>query len=141
MQCPRDGETLQKQQVRGVTIEVCPADGGMYLERGELNRVAEPTAGDLEFSTVDRDTFDHDDGMALIQCPADPDVTMQKVEFNVETNIILDYCERCRGFWLDGKELARINEQVSELNAATASVPDPPMVRLSEFFWNLPFPK
>ena len=57
-----------------------------------------------------------------------------------DTTIILDYCKRCLGFWMDGKELVRINEEVKRLNEADAEVPDPLLVRISQFFWNLPLP-
>lgn len=112
----------------------------MFLSRGTLNRIAEPTEGDLEFSTVDLDSFQHADSYPRATCPLDPDVQMAKVEFLVDTNIILDFCATCHGFWLDGRELTRINEQVSELNTAAREVADPALVRLSKFFWNLPFP-
>ncbi len=65
---------------------------------------------------------------------------MQKVEFNIETNIILDHCLECHGFWLDAGELVRINEEIRELNSAAREVPDPPLTRLGQFFWNLPLP-
>ena len=141
MNCPRDGHPLEPREVNGVSVHACPEDGGMYLEAGELDRIAEPTEGDLEFSTVDNDTFDHPYDHGPIRCPRDPDVEMKKVEFNVYTNIILDWCPKCRGFWLDGQELARINEEVRNLNEADRQVPDPPLINLAEFFWNLPFPK
>ena len=65
---------------------------------------------------------------------------MGKVDFNIDTTIILDYCKKCLGFWMDGKELARINEEVKRLNEADAEVSDPLLVRISQFFWNLPLP-
>lgn len=138
--CPRDGSAIEDRVVNGANISVCPQCGGMFLERGELNRIAEPTEGDIEFSTVDLDTFQHEDGYGPINCPKDT-TPMAKVEFNIYTNIILDYCRSCHGFWVDARELARINEEVRELNAADREVSDPWLVRLGQFFWGLPFPK
>jgi Zn-finger nucleic acid-binding protein len=139
MNCPRDSSALEMKTVEETPIEVCPKCGGMFLEEGELNRIADPTPGDLEFSTVDLDTFEHEDGYGPIACPRDAS-PMGKVDFNVETGIILDYCRSCGGFWMDGKELIRINEEVKRLNDAAREVPDPPLIRLSQFFWNLPLP-
>ena len=119
---------------------MCDGCGGMFVEKGELNKLADPTAGDLEFSTLRGDTHHHSDEWGVTPCPRDG-VPMEKVEFNVGTNIILDHCSTCRGFWLDGRELARINATVLDLNEAARSVPDPPFVRLSQFIWALPFPK
>ena len=132
---------MKPQTIHDVDVSICPDCGGLLLERGELNRIAEPTEGDLEFSSVDLDSFQHEDEYGPIHCPRDTDTLMRKVEFVVETNIILDYCDRCQGFWIDGRELTRINAEVAELNRAAAEVSDPPLVRLSQFFWNLPFPR
>lgn len=140
LNCPRDASALERRSINGAEVEVCPGCGGMFLERGELNRVAEPTEGDIEFSTIDLDTFQHEDGYGPINCPVDA-MPMAKVEFNIYTNIILDYCRGCHGFWVDARELARINEEVRELNAADREVSDPWMVKLGQFFWGLPFPK
>lgn len=112
----------------------------MFLDRGELNKLADPTAGDLEFSTLADDPRHHPDEWGRAQCPRDGSA-MEKVEFVIETNIILDHCTRCGGFWLDGLELVRINQEVARLNEADRQVPDPPLVRFSEFIWALPFPK
>lgn len=110
------------------------------MDRGELNRIADPTVGDLEFSTLDRDPHVHQDQYGPADCPRDAGVEMEKVEFNIETDIILDHCPTCHGFWLDGRELARINEEVRQLNEAARRVPDPPLVRFSQFIWNIPVP-
>lgn len=141
MNCPRDASPLASESIHEVPVLRCGQCGGMFLEHGDLNRVAEPTSGDLEFSTIDQDTFDHPDASEPINCPRDAEIQMMKAEFNIGTNIILDWCPECRGFWLDGAELGRINAEVRELNEAEREVSDPPLVRLSNFFWSLPFPK
>ena len=112
----------------------------MFLEHGQLNRIAGPTAGDLEFTTVEGDTFQHEDEYGPIDCPRDAGTAMKKVDFNIDSTIILDYCPHCHGFWMDGKELARIKEEVKRLNEAGAEMPDPILVRIAQFFWNLPVP-
>lgn len=112
----------------------------MFLEHGQLNRIAEPAPGDLEFSTVEHDSLQHEDAFAPAVCPRDG-TTMRKADFNIETTIILDYCMSCHGFWLDARELERINEEVKRLNeAGRYEVPDPLLIRISQFFWNLPLP-
>lgn len=140
MNCPRDNSALEPERVHDVEVQICRACGGMLLDHGELNRVADATSGDLEFSTLDQDTFEHPDDQGPIECPRDRGVMMSKVEFNIGTNIILDWCATCRSFWLDGVELARINAEVRDLNEAEREISDPPLVRLSKFFWSLPFP-
>lgn len=141
MECPRDSSQLEIERIQGADVLRCPMCGGMFLEHGHLNRVADSTSGDIEFSTLDQDTFEHEDGPGPIECPRDAGIVMKKVEFNIGTNIILDWCESCRGFWLDSAELSRINAEVHDLNEAERSISDPPLVRLANFFWGLPFPR
>jgi Zn-finger nucleic acid-binding protein len=139
--CPRHGVALQSKELHGISVEICPSCGGMFLDRGELSRVADETPGDIEFSTLDKDQLEHDDGSARLSCPRDG-AAMSKVEFNIDTNIVLDYCSSgCHGFWLDAEELVRINQEIRELNEAAREVPDPPLTRLGQFFWNLPLPR
>jgi len=140
MKCPRHEVELNESEVTGVTVSTCPSCGGMYLHSGELNKIAGPTSGDLEFSTVDGDSFEHDDEYGPINCPVDTGVAMRKVEFVMLSGIILDYCETCHGFWVDGRELQRIREEVSEYNDAEKDGEEPLLVRLAQFFWELPFP-
>lgn len=134
MNCPRDGATLETKPFGAA----CPQCRGMFFEHGQLNAL-EPTTGDLEFSTVDGDDFQHADKYDVIACPRDG-AAMAKVDFNIETAIILDYCRQCGGFWLDEDELAAVHEEVKRLNEAEQEVPDPLLVRISQFFWNFPLP-
>jgi Zn-finger nucleic acid-binding protein len=129
MDCPRDGGILETRSFGETSLPMCPVCGGMFLKHGELNRIAGPSSGDLEFCTVDLDSFQHEDEYGPIECPFDS-TPMGKVNFNIETNIILDY-------WMDGKELERITEEAKRLKEADQEVPDPPLVRISQFFWKL----
>lgn len=119
-------------------MPTCERCGGLFLHRGELNKIAEPTAGDLEFSTVHDDPLRHEDAWGPTACPDCRDQTMKKVDFNIYTDIILDYCEGCGGFWLDGRELDRINEEVRALNESSREPGDPPMLWFARFIWSLP---
>jgi Zn-finger nucleic acid-binding protein len=139
LNCPRDAAELEVKSFGSTPVRTCPTCGGMFLAHGQLNEVAGETRGDLEFCTVDLDSFQHEDAYGPITCPNDG-AAMGKVDFNIDTTIILDYCKKCLGFWMDGKELTRINEEVKRLNEADAEVSDPLLVRISQFFWNLPLP-
>jgi len=41
MRCPKCGEKLTSRQHHGVTVEECPACKGMWLDRGELETLAQ----------------------------------------------------------------------------------------------------
>jgi hypothetical protein len=40
MRCPKCGEKLDVRDVKGVTIDECPAGHGMWLDKGELQTLA-----------------------------------------------------------------------------------------------------
>ncbi|MCP3980862.1 MAG: zf-TFIIB domain-containing protein [bacterium] len=119
-------------------LDSCLECGGMFLDRGELNTVAEPTAGDLEYSTLHDESFEHDDEFGPIACPRCGVGPMGKVEFNIYTGIILDHCAACHGFWMDGPELKRIDVEVRRLNDEASDGPGPVMLWFANFIWSLP---
>jgi Zn-finger nucleic acid-binding protein len=121
-----------------VDLERCQGCTGLFLDRGCLDKIAEPHEGDLEFSTLDQETFHHDDTHGVTECPACAGARMRKVEFIIHTGIILDYCVLCGGFWLDGKELDRVNKEVRELNEASDEAVAPAMLWFANFIWALP---
>jgi uncharacterized protein len=45
MQCPVDGETLVMADRGGVEIDYCPRCRGVWLDRGELDKIIERSAG------------------------------------------------------------------------------------------------
>lgn len=45
MRCPVDGETLVMADRSGVEIDYCPKCRGVWLDRGELDKVIERSAG------------------------------------------------------------------------------------------------
>ena len=138
MNCPRCQKPLITQIVESTEVESCTRCGGMFLEPGALDKIAAPHEGDLEFSTLDDDSFSHDDVHGETACPRCSDVMMNKVEFNIYTEIILDYCTGCRGFWLDGRELERIDEEVRALADASDTETAPAMMWFANFIWSLP---
>jgi Zn-finger nucleic acid-binding protein len=137
MDCPRCNQPTTRHGVHGVPVERCARCAGMFLDRGDLNRVAEPTAGDLEFCTLEQESFQHADGQGPTVCPR-CGRDMDKVEFNIYTGIILDHCAQCGGFWLDGDELARIDDEVRRLNAQADPETASPMLWFATFIWSLP---
>lgn len=44
MKCPVDGDTLQMTDRTGVEIDFCPTCRGVWLDRGELDKIIERSA-------------------------------------------------------------------------------------------------
>lgn len=40
MKCPKDGYDLASQGLHGVTVDICPHCGGMWLDAGELDVIS-----------------------------------------------------------------------------------------------------
>jgi uncharacterized protein len=47
MRCPVDGEMLVMADRGGVEIDYCPKCRGVWLDRGELDKIIERSAGDV----------------------------------------------------------------------------------------------
>lgn len=41
MRCPKDGERLASRTHVGITVDECPACGGTWLDKGELEKLAQ----------------------------------------------------------------------------------------------------
>jgi uncharacterized protein len=61
MKCPVDGTTLALAERAGVEIDYCPECRGMWLDRGELDRIMERSASPQHASREDRDRRDDGD--------------------------------------------------------------------------------
>ena len=138
MRCPRCQETTICRSLGEIEIDACARCGGVFLDRGKLNQIAEPTQGDLEYSTIHDESFSHPDRFGPITCPRCGERVMAKVEFNVHTGIILDYCDACHGFWLDGNELERTQQAIHRLNETGGPIATPAIEWFAQFLFGLP---
>jgi uncharacterized protein len=60
MRCPVDGTTLALAERSGVEIDYCPECRGLWLDRGELDRIIDRVAGGPRTETrYSRDDGDH----------------------------------------------------------------------------------
>lgn len=62
MQCPIDGTQLVMTDRAGVEIDYCPQCRGVWLDRGELDKIIERSAAAEGGSGRDRRRDDDDDG-------------------------------------------------------------------------------
>ena len=67
MNCPVDGAVLEMSERQGVEIDYCPTCRGVWLDRGELDKIIErseswsPPAGDRRDRDEDRRDDRYDD--------------------------------------------------------------------------------
>lgn len=60
MDCPVDGTPLAMSERQGIEIDYCPTCRGVWLDRGEIDKIIERTNAEAETTTGPRDR-DHDD--------------------------------------------------------------------------------
>ena len=61
MNCPVDGTTLQMTDRQGIEIDYCPKCRGVWLDRGELDKLIERSAGPVRPTTTEHRYDDDDD--------------------------------------------------------------------------------
>lgn len=55
MNCPVDNTTLAMSERQGVEIDYCPTCRGVWLDRGELDKIIERANSEAEAATVPRE--------------------------------------------------------------------------------------
>ncbi|WP_297772145.1 zf-TFIIB domain-containing protein [uncultured Roseovarius sp.] len=60
MQCPIDGAQLVLAERAGVEIDYCPQCRGVWLDRGELDKIIDRSAGAVGGPAPDPDDRGHD---------------------------------------------------------------------------------
>ena len=112
MNCPSCGSNLVDATVDNVEVEKCSNCKGILLEKGKLDALVDPQEHMTELTTVDHDPGIHSDEHPPRKCPH-CDKIMKKVNLMDESSdIIYDYCEECKCFWLDNGEIEKTKKQL-----------------------------
>ena len=113
MNCPRCKTSLIVDTIRdvkySVEIDKCESCGGIWFDKGELTRLAsiiEPTL--LEIRNIPNKEIQ----LKALGCPSCGDMQlMKKAEHPRDSKVIIDYCPKCQGIWLDKGELTAIQKE------------------------------
>ena len=139
MMCPRCKEDLAISEILDQKIETCRSCGGMWFDKNQLNDLLVEIDGDVESCSIDDNP--HADNYPTIRCQRCADIDMKKVNFLDYSNIILDYCESCGGFWLDKDELSMMEDYIHKVEEGSHRVRDRSafhlLARLSEIAYSL----
>ena len=139
MICPRCESKLVYSEIEDQKIETCCSCDGMWLNKNQLNEILSEFGGDIESCSIDDNP--HSDKFSVIKCRRCKDIDMKKINFLDYSNIILDYCPNCGGFWLDKNELFKIKEYVKNVDNGSHTVRDKSayhlLVRLSEIAYSI----
>src|SRR5450432_982294 len=89
--------------------DVCEKCGSLWLDAGELDKMAFQVKGSIEFSSEEEETSS---AKAARMCPRCENFQLARVKFLGETDIVLEHCRNCGGFWLDGGELNLVDREL-----------------------------
>lgn len=133
IKCPKcHDKVLTKHDFQGTPVDVCENCGGLWLDKGELNNIAHPIQGDIEFCSHEhaccRDKSE-------LECPNCPGEKLMKAKFIEFSDITLAHCAKCDGLWLDKGELDAINSEIDSLT----KIPESWDHRIMAFLSKLPF--
>ena len=134
IKCPKcpDHPPMHEEEVEGVHVHACKVCGGIWLNKGELNALAHPAEGDLEYCSADHI---EEDRVTDRLCPTCPETRLIRVNFIAYSEIVMDFCRKCEGIWLDRGELDAITAEVQGLD----KVPESWDHKIMMFLAKLPF--
>jgi Zn-finger nucleic acid-binding protein len=95
-----------------LSYDVCEKCGSLWLDAGELDKMAFKVAGSIEFCSEEEDKTPE---RQIKKCPRCQDFNLSRVRFLSVTDIILNHCKNCGGFWLDGGELNLIDRELAKI--------------------------
>ncbi len=114
MNCPNCKHQLKMILYEGIVVETCESCQGEWLDAEELRRIV----------TLRRVKFDEEERRAIAQsttitgvelADVDRDLPCPKcngatdaINYGGDSGIIIDRCTKCRGIWMDGGELEKI---------------------------------
>ncbi len=122
MDCPRCNKVMEKEEIDGEMIALCHDCGGLWVQRNQLNKMLIEGEGDFETASVDASP--HEEQPHILPCPACNEKKMEKVNFLYYSDIVMDHCGDCGGFWLDKGELERIHGYVRQVETGSHKAKD-----------------
>ena len=112
-QCPDCGSALQAARYSGTEVEECPRCAGVWLDVGELRDLIEDSAALNAVESENVPAVEVHEPSAGRDCPKCV-AKLQSYHYAYSSPVVLDYCQNCRGIWVQEGELARIEQYRQE---------------------------
>ncbi len=118
LECPACDRHLNRFEAFGIQHEACPGCHGMWLKQDELRQLKDRAEGPdwnaLRWVDDEIEALETARGMpSHRQCPDCPNQKMASVEFGF-SDVLLDFCPKCRGTWLDEGEFFSVMEYLKK---------------------------
>ena len=117
MKCPRDGTALARVELLGVELDKCHKCDGIWLDRGELDKIREANLPDVEEVLEEKyGDPEYDEGTVdgHMRCPR-CNGRLRRQSYTFTKQIKIDSCDTCYGIWIDDRELNAILADKAEL--------------------------
>jgi Zn-finger nucleic acid-binding protein len=122
--CPACGAKLDVYSLLSIEFEGCPRCHGLWLDQDELRKLKNKVGiGELHWLNSEVDNIEQ---AAAIQtkrvCPRKDGGQLVSIVFG-KSSIVLDWCPKCRGMWLDRGEYEKIIDYLRD-EAGKATIQD-----------------
>lgn len=122
-QCPKCNDELILKKIGGVEVDECQKCKGIWYDKDELRQAKDASDSDLNW--MDFEIWKHEDQFETSSCDVSCP-TCQKPMVTLEygkSNVAIDYCQSCKGTWLDKGEFKSIIDAL-ESELLTKSFPN-----------------
>ena len=109
MQCPRCNLTLARDPkgLRPIALELCPRCKGAWFDKAEVDRLDESVWANVDEIEFRKMGGDHE----CLSCPKCRVGMVPMSPFDA-TDLVVDRCPLCEGFWLDSGELEKMHDVI-----------------------------
>ncbi len=114
LKCPGCHGVLERKTYVDIVTDECSKCGGVWLEKGEMGIVATGSSSDEESAAASHVVGPN--AQKDRPCPRCPKQAMVKTMLWECSDVELDHCQKCKGFFFDKGEIQAMNKELQELN-------------------------
>lgn len=118
--CPNCSKILVQKDYKGVKTDECPSCGGVWFDRDELRLAKDRTDNDMRWLDFDPFMFVNKEKFSSKKaCPVCNE-GLHTVKYD-KSKVLIDVCDKCKGVWLDKKELDKILKYILDVITSTTA--------------------
>ena len=117
--CPICKKKMIGKENEGISIDICPSCGGVWLDKDELYQIVEKR--EAQFSEEEKENINPQETKQGTQTDMIPELAcpicgglMKRFTYAATSGIIIDRCPKGDGIWLDNGELDKIQIYVEK---------------------------
>jgi Zn-finger nucleic acid-binding protein len=122
MKCPNDDVELEIKTFNKVRIDECKKCRGMWFDHDELKRAKDSEDEDLrwlDFDIFEQKANKYTKSKSHRFCPKEGSMLEKQIYSN--SKIVIDFCSKCQGIWLDYNEFEKIVEYLENMVVTNTS--------------------